>query len=173
LKRLFIFLLFAGLLTACQPESVSLPDASMKENYIKPDSPDPIAGDYVTVRPFSVVLTDVQQKKQLTLHDINHKAKIAYLCVSIGITNKSRTAVTITPDMFRLVDDKGDVYAPDVKLDLLLNNNGKGFYHQKLKPLERQNVMLLFDTSVGVGQGYLEINGGKQSLKNAHIRLLK
>jgi hypothetical protein len=144
----------------------------MKENYVKPDSPDPIGGDYVQARPFSIVLTDVQQKKQLTLNGISHQAKTAYLCVSIGITNQSSQPVQITPEMFRLIDDKGNTYDPDVKLDLLLNNKGEGFFHQKIDPMKRQNVMLLFDTAVGVGQGYLEISS-PQSMKKAHIRLLK
>ncbi|WP_028776313.1 DUF4352 domain-containing protein [Shimazuella kribbensis] len=170
--RLIIGLIFL-LLTACQPVNTTLPNAGVKENYVKPDSPDPIAGDYVKARPFSIVLTDVQQKKQLTLNGTSHKADIAYLTVSIGIINQSSQPVTIQPDMFRLIDDQGNVFEPDISLDLLLNGRGKGFFHQQIEPLERKNVMLIFDTKVGVNQGYLEITGGPQSIKKAHIRLLK
>jgi hypothetical protein len=170
--RLISGLIFL-LITACQPVNTTLPNASVKENYVKPDSPDPIAGDYVKARPFSIVLTDVQQKKQLTLNGISHKAKVAYLTVSIGVINQGSKPVIIQPDMFRLVDDQGNSFEPDVSLDLLLNGKGKGFFHQPIKPMERKNVMLLFDTKVGINQGYLEITGGPQSVKKAHIRLLK
>lgn len=173
MKFSFFAALLLVVLTACQPVDTTLPKASLKENYMKPDNPDPIAGDYVKATPFSIVVTDVQQKKQLTLNGINHKAKIAYLTVSIGITNQSSEPITIQPKMFRLVDDKGKIYHPDVKLDLLLNGNGKGFFHQPIKPMERKNVMILFDTSVNVGQGYLEISGDPHMIKKAHIRLLR
>jgi hypothetical protein len=173
LKLGFFTVLLFVVLTACQPVDTTLPNASMKVNYMKPDNPDPIAGDYVKARPFSIVVTDVQQKKQLTLNDISHKAKVAYLTVSIGIINQSSEPITIQPEMFRLVDDLGNTYHPDVTLDLLLNGSGQGFFHRPLKPMERKNVMLLFDTSVNVGQGYLEISGGPHTIKKAHIRLLK
>jgi hypothetical protein len=173
LKFSFFAVLLLVVLTACQPVDTTLPKASLKENYMKPDNPDPISGDYVKVSPFSIVATDVQQKKQITLNGISHKAKIAYLTVSIAITNQSSQPIMIQPSMFRLVDNKGKVYQPDVKLDLLLNNKGMGFFHHPLKPLERKNVMLVFDTSVNVGQGYLEISGDPHMIKKAYIRLLR
>ncbi|MCH5583783.1 DUF4352 domain-containing protein [Shimazuella sp. AN120528] len=173
MKLGFFTALLLVVLTACQPVDTTLPKANMKENYMRPDSPDPIAGDYVKARPFSIVMTDIQQKKQLTLNGINHKAKIAYLMVSIGIINQSSEPIMIEPSMFRLVDDHGKTYQPDVSLDLLVNGSGEGFFHQKLEPLERKNVTLLFDTSLNINQGYLEITGGPHSIKKAHIRLLQ
>lgn len=173
MKYGFITALLLVVLTACQPVNTTLPSANMKENYLKPDSPDPIAGDYVKARPFSIVLADVQQKKQITLHGITHKPKTAYLLVSIGIINQSSEPVIIQPNQFRIVDDQGKTYKPDVTLDLLVNGNGKGFFHQPIKPLERKNVTLLFDTKVNVNQGYLEITGSSHSIKKAHIRLLR
>lgn len=160
------------LTTACQPVDTSLPSAAMQDNGIKPENPDPIAGNYVQSYPFSLVVTNIQQKNKITLQGRNYEPETKYLMVTFQIANLGTEPITIEPTMFRLVDDQGKKYKPNVSYDLLLNGNGKGFFHQLLKSREKKSATLLFDTSVGVGQGYLEIKS-PTSPKTAYVRLVQ
>jgi hypothetical protein len=158
--------------TACQPVNNSLPSAAMQDSGIKPENPNPIAGNYVQSYPFSLVVTNIQQKNKITLRGRNYEPETKYLMVTFNVSNLGTEPIIIEPTMFRLVDDQGNKYKPNVAYDLLLNGNGKGFFHQPLKSREKKGATLLFDTPVGIGQGYLEIKS-PMSPKTAFVRLVQ
>jgi hypothetical protein len=171
-KCLFIVIIFF-ILTACQQVDTTLPNASKNDTYVKSESPDPIVGDYVAAGPLSYVVTNVEQQKYITINGVDRFAKKSFLRVNISIINRSSKPIEAQPEMFHLVDDKGNISPPDVTWDQLLNNKGKGFFHRPIEPTDRTNALLLFDTSLELGKTYLEVSGGPLSFQKAIIRLLK
>jgi hypothetical protein len=175
LKKLLFVVIIFFILTACQPVDTTLPNASKKPGdiYVKSESPDPIVGDYVTAGPLSYVVTNVEQQKYISINGVDRIAKKSFVIVNIGITNRSSKPIVAQPEMFRLVDDKGNISPPVVTWDQLLNNKGKGFFHRRIEPTDRTNATLLFDTSLEIGKVYLEVSGGPLSFQKATIKLLK